>query len=48
MKLSNRLRIDRRKLVAGATGALGTMLLGGCEPLSDDPTVQRILAAPHV
>ena len=45
MKRSDRLRIDRRKLVAGASGALGTMLLGGCEPLSDDPTVQRVLAS---
>ena len=26
-------------------GALGTMLLGGCEPLSEDPTVQRVLAS---
>jgi DMSO/TMAO reductase YedYZ molybdopterin-dependent catalytic subunit len=33
----------RRKLLAG--GALGTLLLGGCDRLSENPTVQRILAS---
>ena len=35
--------IRRRKLLAGS--ALGTLLLGGCDRLSEDPEVQRILAS---
>jgi DMSO/TMAO reductase YedYZ molybdopterin-dependent catalytic subunit len=45
MKPSDKLGIDRRTLVAGATGTLGTLLLGGCDRLSDDPTVQRMLGS---
>jgi DMSO/TMAO reductase YedYZ molybdopterin-dependent catalytic subunit len=45
MKPSDRPGIDRRTLVAGATGTLGTLLLGGCEPLSDNPTVQQVLGS---
>jgi DMSO/TMAO reductase YedYZ molybdopterin-dependent catalytic subunit len=35
--------LRRRKLLAG--GALGTLLLGGCDRLSNNPTVQRVLAS---
>jgi DMSO/TMAO reductase YedYZ molybdopterin-dependent catalytic subunit len=45
MKPSDGSGIDRRKLVAGASGALGTILLGGCEPLSDNPSVQQVLGS---
>jgi DMSO/TMAO reductase YedYZ molybdopterin-dependent catalytic subunit len=43
MPLNDRFRIDRRKLVAGATGTLGSLLLGGCDRLSENSEVQRIL-----
>ena len=45
MPLSDKARVDRRKLMAGTTGALGALLLGGCDRLSEDPTVQRVLAS---
>nr|WP_294512122.1 molybdopterin-binding protein [uncultured Rhodopila sp.] len=35
--------LHRRKLFAGA--ALGTLLLGGCDRLAEDPGVQRVLAS---
>ncbi len=35
--------LHRRKLLAG--GALGTLLLGGCDRLSENPTIQRVLAS---
>ncbi len=37
--------VDRRQLVAGAAGAFTTMLLGGCDRLSEDPTVQSVLGS---
>jgi DMSO/TMAO reductase YedYZ molybdopterin-dependent catalytic subunit len=45
MPRNDRFRISRRKLAAGATSALATLLLGGCDRLSGDPTVQRILGS---
>ena len=35
--------IRRRGLVAGAAGAAGTLVLGGCDRLSDDPRAQDVL-----
>ena len=40
---NNKTKLDRRKLLT-TTGALGATLLGGCDRLSNDPTVQRLLA----
>ena len=37
--------MHRRMLVAGAATAFGTILLGGCDPLSEDPMVQRFLGS---
>ena len=37
--------IHRRTLVGGAAGALATTLLSGCDRLSEDPAVQRILGS---
>jgi DMSO/TMAO reductase YedYZ molybdopterin-dependent catalytic subunit len=45
MPLNDKLRIDRRKLVAGAAGTLGALLLGGCDRLSEDSKVQQILGS---
>ena len=45
MPLNEKARFDRRKLMAGTTGAVGALLLGGCDRLSEDPTVQRVLAS---
>lgn len=45
MTLSNRTRIDRRKLLAGTTGTFGALLLGGCDRLSENTEVQRVLAS---
>jgi DMSO/TMAO reductase YedYZ molybdopterin-dependent catalytic subunit len=45
MSANDKTRIDRRKLIAGTTGALGAMLLGGCDRLSENPDVQRVLAS---
>ena len=45
MSLNDSGGIDRRKLMRGTTGALGALLLGGCDRLSDNPTVQHILAS---
>src|SRR3984885_4628051 len=45
MPLSEKTRFDRRKLMIGTTGALSALLLGGCDRLSEDPTVQRVLAS---
>jgi DMSO/TMAO reductase YedYZ molybdopterin-dependent catalytic subunit len=45
MPPSDKARIDRRKLMAGTTGALGGLLLGGCDRLSENTTVQRVLAS---
>jgi DMSO/TMAO reductase YedYZ molybdopterin-dependent catalytic subunit len=42
---NNKTKLDRRKLIAGTTGALGATLLGGCDRLSGNPTVQRLLAS---
>lgn len=36
-------RIERRALIAGTGGALGALLLGGCDRLSDDPRAQNVL-----
>ena len=41
-----RSRFDRRKLMAGTTGAVGALLLGGCDRLSETPLFRRVLAAP--
>jgi DMSO/TMAO reductase YedYZ molybdopterin-dependent catalytic subunit len=45
MPPSDKPSVDRRKLMAATTGAFGTLLLGGCDRLSEDPTVQRVLAS---
>jgi DMSO/TMAO reductase YedYZ molybdopterin-dependent catalytic subunit len=45
MPLNDKGRVDRRKLMAGTTGALGALLLGGCDRLSEDTTVQSVLAS---
>jgi DMSO/TMAO reductase YedYZ molybdopterin-dependent catalytic subunit len=45
MPLNDKPRIDRRKLMAGTTGALGALLLGGCDRLTQDATVRRVLAS---
>ena len=45
MPLNEKARFNRRKLMAGSTGAIGALLLGGCDRLSEDPTVQRVLAS---
>jgi DMSO/TMAO reductase YedYZ molybdopterin-dependent catalytic subunit len=43
MKLNDRPGLGRRTLVAGAAGAAGTLLLGGCDRLSDNPRAQEVL-----
>ena len=45
MPLNEQARFDRRKLMAGTTGALGALLLSGCDRLSENTTVQRVLAS---
>ena len=45
MPLNEKARFNRRKLMAGSTGAMSALLLGGCDRLSEDPTVQRVLAS---
>ncbi len=45
MPLNEKARFDRRKLMAGTTGALGALLLSGCDRLSENTTVQRVLAS---
>jgi DMSO/TMAO reductase YedYZ molybdopterin-dependent catalytic subunit len=43
MPLTDDRRIGRRRLIAGAGGAAGALLLGGCDRISDDPRVQNAL-----
>ena len=45
MPLSEKTRFNRRKLMVGTTGALSALLLGGCDRLSENTTVQRVLAS---
>src|ERR1700733_5106089 len=45
MPLNDKGLVDRRKLMAGTTGALSALLLGGCDRLSEDTTVQSVLAS---
>jgi DMSO/TMAO reductase YedYZ molybdopterin-dependent catalytic subunit len=42
---NDKVRKDRRKLLAGVTGAFGALLLGGCDRFSGNPEVQRVLAS---
>jgi DMSO/TMAO reductase YedYZ molybdopterin-dependent catalytic subunit len=37
--------VGRRKLMAATTSAFGALLLGGCDRLAEDATVQRVLAS---
>jgi len=41
--MTDRLALDRRKLVAGATGAVGTALLGGCDRIAGSDSAQDVL-----
>ncbi|MBV9756986.1 MAG: molybdopterin-binding protein [Alphaproteobacteria bacterium] len=43
MRPTDNARIGRRRLIAGAGGAAGALLLGGCDRLSDNPRVQNAL-----
>ena len=43
MRRDDKPRIERRKLIAGAGGAAGSLLLGGCDRLSDNPRAQNVL-----
>jgi DMSO/TMAO reductase YedYZ molybdopterin-dependent catalytic subunit len=43
--LTNRAGIGRRRLVAGAAGAMGAALLGGCDRLSNNPEAQNVLGS---
>src|SRR5271170_4270001 len=45
MPLNEKARFNRRKLMAGTTGAVSALLLGGCDRLSENTTVQRVLAS---
>ena len=39
------IRNGRRTLIAGAASTFGALMLGGCDRLSDNPDVQRVLAS---
>ncbi len=41
----SRQRIRRRRFVAGAAGAMGAALLGGCDRLSNDARAQNVLGS---
>jgi hypothetical protein len=41
--MSGERRLDRRGFLARGLAAAGTALLGGCEGLSDQPWVRRVL-----
>jgi len=41
--MAAKLPIERRKLFAGAAGAMGALLLGGCDRLSSSARVQNVL-----
>jgi DMSO/TMAO reductase YedYZ molybdopterin-dependent catalytic subunit len=41
--MSEKLRVDRRGFLARGLAAASTVLLGGCEDLSDQPWVRRVL-----
>ncbi len=45
MSPTDKPRMDRRKLMAGTAGALGALLLGGCDRVAENATVQRVLAS---